>query len=264
MQVTETLSDGLKRAFTVVLPPPTSRSRRTERLADLGKTLSLPGFRPGKVPPVVVRQRYGTAVTAEVLEESVKRRPSRCSTSAACARRCSPSVDLLNQDAVAAAGVSTDLEFKVELEVLPDITLPDFGAIELTRLKAEAAPDVAGQGTGGHRRPQPRRSRRSPPRSLANAAPRRARWSSWTTPGASTATEFPGGKAADARVEVGGEGFIPGFTEQIEGIRPGETRNDPGNVPRRLRGTDSWPARQAEFEITAKRIERARCAGGRR
>ena len=78
MQVTETLSDGLKRGFTVVVPAADIEERRTARLADLGKTLRLPGFRPGKVPPPVVRQRYGTAVTAEVLEEASTRRPSRC------------------------------------------------------------------------------------------------------------------------------------------------------------------------------------------
>src|SRR2546423_10691069 len=71
MQVTETLSEGLKRAYTVVLPAADLEGKRTAKLAELGKTLRLPGFRPGKVPLPVVRQRYGSAVAAEVLEESV-------------------------------------------------------------------------------------------------------------------------------------------------------------------------------------------------
>ena len=71
MEVTETLSEGLKRAYTVVVSAADIESKRSARLADLGKTLSLPGFRPGKIPPTVVRQRYGNAVTAEVLEQSV-------------------------------------------------------------------------------------------------------------------------------------------------------------------------------------------------
>ena len=71
MQVTETLSEGLKRGFTVVVPGADIEARRTARLTDLGRTLRLPGFRPGKVPLPIVRQRYGMAVTAEVLEESV-------------------------------------------------------------------------------------------------------------------------------------------------------------------------------------------------
>ncbi|HST74633.1 MAG TPA: trigger factor family protein, partial [Acetobacteraceae bacterium] len=62
MQVTETLSDGLKRAYSVIVPAADIASRRTARLTEVGKTLRLPGFRPGKVPLPVVRQRYGTAV----------------------------------------------------------------------------------------------------------------------------------------------------------------------------------------------------------
>src|SRR5487761_2146164 len=71
MQVTETLSEGLKRAYTVVVPAADIETRRLRRLTDLGKRLRLSGFRPGKVPLPVVRQRYGTAVTAEVMQESV-------------------------------------------------------------------------------------------------------------------------------------------------------------------------------------------------
>ncbi len=71
MQVTETLSDGLKRGYTVVLPAENLDSRRNARLADLGRTINLPGFRPGKVPLAIIRQRYGTAVSAEVVDQSV-------------------------------------------------------------------------------------------------------------------------------------------------------------------------------------------------
>jgi trigger factor len=63
MQVTETLSDGLKRGFTVILAAADLESRRSERLTSLGKSLRLPGFRPGKVPLPIVKQRYGSAVS---------------------------------------------------------------------------------------------------------------------------------------------------------------------------------------------------------
>ncbi len=71
MQVIETLSDGLKRGYTVVLAAADLDTRRAERLTTLGKTLRLPGFRPGKVPLPIVKQRFGTAVSAEVVEEYV-------------------------------------------------------------------------------------------------------------------------------------------------------------------------------------------------
>jgi trigger factor len=61
MQVTETLSEGLKRAYAVVVPAADIEDRRASRLSELAKQVNLPGFRPGKVPMPIVRQRFGGA-----------------------------------------------------------------------------------------------------------------------------------------------------------------------------------------------------------
>ena len=137
MQVTETLSEGLKRAYTVVVPAADIETKRAARLANLAKTLKLPGFRPGKIPPMVVRQRFGTAVNAEVLEESVTEATQQVLTERGLRPALQPKIDVLSLDPSGGAG--KDLEFKVELELLPEITLPDFGAIQLTRMKVETA-----------------------------------------------------------------------------------------------------------------------------
>src|SRR6202161_739621 len=113
MQVTETLSDGLKRNYTVVLPVADLESRRTERLTTLGQTLRLPGFRPGKVPMPIVKQRYGTAVSAEVLEESVNDATQRVLSDRGLRAATQPKVDVVSLDE------TKDLEFKVEVELMP-------------------------------------------------------------------------------------------------------------------------------------------------
>ncbi len=71
MQVTETLSDGLLRSYAVRVPADEIEQSTRARLADIGKTLRLPGFRPGKVPANLIRKRYGSSVMAEVLQETV-------------------------------------------------------------------------------------------------------------------------------------------------------------------------------------------------
>ena len=166
MQVTETLSEGLKRAYTVVVPAADIESKRAARLANLGKTLNLPGFRPGKIPPTVVRQRYGTAVNAEVLEELVSEATQQVLTERGLRPALQPKIDVVSLDPSGSAG--KDLEFKVELELLPEITLPDFGAIQLD-------PD---EGRGAQRRRWTRRSRTSP---SATARSSRSRRRSWAT-----------------------------------------------------------------------------------
>ena len=98
MQVTETLSEGLKRAYTVVVPAADLETKRAARLANLAKTLKLPGFRPGKIPPVVVRQRFGTAVNAEVLEESVTEATQQVLTERGLRPALQPKIDVLSLD----------------------------------------------------------------------------------------------------------------------------------------------------------------------
>src|SRR5579863_5636103 len=107
MQVTETLSEGLKRAYTVVVPAADIESKRTAKLTDLGKTLRLPGFRPGKVPLPVVRQRYGTAVTAEVLEASVNEATEKVLSERKMRPALQPKIDLVSVDT--GSGAAKDL-----------------------------------------------------------------------------------------------------------------------------------------------------------
>ena len=67
MQITETTAEGLKREFKVVIPAADIEQRVTSRLTEIGRSVRLPGFRPGKVPMTVLRSRYGSAVMGEVL-----------------------------------------------------------------------------------------------------------------------------------------------------------------------------------------------------
>ena len=71
MNVTETISEGLKREFKVTISADDIDTKVTERLSELAPTLKLPGFRPGKVPTALVKKRFGQSVLGEVLEKSV-------------------------------------------------------------------------------------------------------------------------------------------------------------------------------------------------
>ncbi len=223
MQVTETLSEGLKRGFTVVVPAADIESRRTARLADLGKQLRLPGFRPARCRCRVVRQRYGTAVNAEVLEELVNEATQQVLSDRGLRPAMQPKVDVVSLT----PDKNTDLEFKVEVELLPEITPPDFSGIELTRLRAE----VAGEDVD---------------RALNEIAGRARDFEDVTEDrGAETGdmatvdftgsidgTPFPGGAGTDTDVEIGGSGFIPGFSEQMVGHAPGRHPHHHRHVPR--------------------------------
>lgn len=253
MQVTETLSEGLRRAFSVVVPAADIEQRRTARLTDLGRTLRLPGFRPGKVPLPVVRQRYGTAVTAEVLEESVNQATQQVLSERGLRPAMQPKVDLVSKDL--GPGAATDLEFTVELELLPEFTLPDFGTVSLTRMKSEVDEetiDKALQDIARHNRD----FEEVPAEELGDRGAEKGEFLTVDYIGRVDGEEFGGGSATDQRIEVAGDGFIPGFTEQLEGMRPGETRTITVTFPTPY-AAEQLAGKTAQFEIAAKKIERA-------
>ncbi|HET6306103.1 MAG TPA: trigger factor [Rhodopila sp.] len=251
MQVTETLADGLRRNYTVVLPVADLESRRTERLTTLGKTLRLPGFRPGKVPMPIVRQRYGTAVSAEVLEESVNEATQKVLSERGLRPVQNPKVDLVTQNPTSLEG---DLEFTLTMELLPDITLPDFGAIELTRLKAEVAPDVVDKALeqiakfNSTHIPVPEEDL-----AARDSGAKVGEILTVDFVGKIEDVAFEGGTATDVPVEIGGSGFIPGFAEQLEGARPGETRTINVTFPENY-GKAELAGKAATFEITVKQL----------
>jgi trigger factor len=253
MQVTETLSEGLKRAYTVVVPAADIESKRTARLANLGKTLALPGFRPGKVPLTVVRQRYGTAVTAEVLEASVSEATQQVLSERGLRPALQPKVDVVSLDA--AGGTAKDLEFKVELELLPEITLPDFSAISLNRMKVEVSPETVDRALADVAR-RNRELTEITPGELGDRGAAKGEVLSVDYVGRIEGAEFPGGTGNDIDVEIGGEGFIPGFSEQLEGLKPGETRTIEVTFPAEY-GVPDLAGKSATFEVTGKKLSRS-------
>jgi trigger factor len=255
MQVTETLSDGLKRAYTVVVPASDIESKRSARFANLGKTLALPGFRPGKVPLTLVRQRYGTAVTAEVLEESVGEATRQVLSERGLRPAQQPKVDVISLDiGGGAAGPAKDLEFKVELELLPEISLPDFGAISLTRMKVEASAETVDKTLADIAR-RGRELVEITPEELGERGAAQGEALTVDYVGRVDGEEFPGGAGTDVAVDVAGEGFIPGFTEQLEGMKPGESRAIEVTFPTEY-AVPNLAGKPATFEITAKKLSR--------
>ncbi len=250
MQVTETLSDGLKRGYTVVVPAADIESRRRERLAELARTVRLPGFRPGKVPTTVVRQRFGEAVHSEVLEASVQEATRMMLTERKLRSAGEPRVNVVTLPLIRDAAPK-DLEFSVELELLPDIQLPDLAALSLTRLKAEPQAEVIDRALGELARRQ---------RTLEDVTePRPAEAGDILTidyAGHIDGTAFPGGTATDAAVEVAGPGFIPGFTEQLVGLSPGESRQLNVTFPAEY-GATELAGKAAVFDVTAKQLQHA-------
>ena len=245
MQVTETLQDGLKRGWSVTVPVADIEGKRTAKLQEIGKTIRLPGFRPGKVPLNIVRQRYGTAVMSEVLEESVNSATQQVLTDRGLRAAGQPKVDVTQLDD------KQDLQFNVEVELLPEIAMPDFAALHLTRLRAEPSPE-------------------SIDKALTELAARRRKLEDVTEDrGAQTGdtltvdflgkvdgVPFTGGTGTGMAVELGGAGFIPGFSEGMEGMRPGEERQINVTFPEEYHAKE-LAGKPATFDLKATALQQS-------
>ena len=247
MQVTETLSEGLKRGFNVVLPAADIEAKRAKRLAEVAKTVSLPGFRPGKVPMTVVKKRYEGAITAEILEESVNAAATQVLTDRNLRTASQPQIEIVS------LADGQDVVFSINAELLPDITMPDFAAITLTRLKAEPSDE-------------------SIDKTLAEISKRQQTFTTLegddvvpaeightltvSYVGKIDGVAFEGGTGNDADIELGGTGYIPGFAEGMVGMKPGDERQINVTFPENY-GSKELAGKAATFDITAKALKKA-------
>ena len=251
MQITENVSDGLKREFDVKVPAAALEARVAERLGELKDRVRINGFRPGKVPLAHLKKLYGRSVMAETIETVVRETNAKIVDERGLKLAMEPKVTM-PQEAVEVEKVlegKSDLAYRLDLEVLPKIELADFSNITLERLVAEvteAEIDAAVQKLAEETKPYNRKGEGA---KVENGDRVMINFS-----GKIAGVPFEGGSGEDVGVNVGSGTFIPGFEDQLMGMTVGETRlvkvTFPGNyTSAQLAGKD------AEFEVTVKSID---------
>ncbi|MFT8718290.1 trigger factor [Acetobacter sp.] len=244
MQVTETLSEGLKHAFTVVVPSAELEKKEEARLKEVAAAANLPGFRPGKVPLSVIRQRYGQSVKGEVLEQAVNDSLRDLFQERDLRPAQQPKVDV-----VSGGDGKGDLELKVETEVLPEIKEPDLSDLSLVRLKSTPDAETVDKALNDIAKRQREFVTIEEVRPAAKGDVLVVDFL-----GKQDGVPFEGGTAEDINVEIGGEGFIPGFAEQIEGMKPGEEKVITVTFPEDY-GATELAGKEATFDIKAKELK---------
>ncbi|MBO1073553.1 trigger factor [Roseomonas marmotae] len=252
MQVTEQAAEGLKRGFSVVVPAADIAAARDARLAALAKDVRIPGFRPGKVPTSVVKQRFGQAVMGEVLDEQVQSATRSVIEERGLRPAMQPKIELTN------FADGADLEFTIELEQLPEIPLPDFSAIELEKPVTKVSDEEVTKAIEGiasrNRAMEDVTEDRAAAQGDVVVTDFEGRLVDEAAEGG-LAEPFQGGTGTDMPVEIGGAGFIPGFAEGMEGIKVGETRDVKVTFPADY-GAAELAGKDAVFKLTAKKLQK--------
>jgi trigger factor len=244
MQIVETTNEGLKRAYTVKIPAKEIEARIDAEVKKVAPQVRMPGFRPGKVPANLIRKMHGAALHSDAFNASVQESVNTLMREKKLRPALQPKVDL--RDGYAEG---KDAELKVEVEVLPEIEAPSVEGIKLEKLTvpvSDAAIDEALQRLASNQKnyvdaPKGRKSAAGD-RMMIDFA------------GRVGGKEFDGGKAEDQSLVLGSGNFIPGFEDQLTGLKAGDSKTIkvtfPADYPAaELKGKD------AEFDVTVKSIQ---------
>ena len=251
MQVTETLSEGLKREFKVVVPAAELDAKVNVRLDELKDRVRINGFRPGKVPVAHLKRVYGRSAMAEVIEATVRDTNNQIVSERGYKLAADPKVTLpTEQDAVEKLiSGQSDLDYTMAVEIVPPIELTDFKAIKLTKLTSEVTDAEVDEALA-------RITEQNKPYSAKPEGEKAAKDDRVVISFAGTidGAPFEGGSAEDSVVLIGSNTFIPGFEDQLIGIGVGETRTLKVTFPQHY-GKETLAGKNAEFVVTAKSIE---------
>jgi trigger factor len=247
MNVTETSADGLKREYKITIAADEVEDQVTRRLDEIGRTVRIPGFRPGKVPMPMLRRRFGSAVRNEVLESAVHDSSHKAMQEGNLRPALPPRVEILS------AAEGADVEYTMSVEVLPELPQPDFAGLQLEKLVADVPDEDVDKAL--ERMAESQRKSEPVERPAASGDIIVA-----DIVGRFGETEIPGSRGEDRQIELGADGLLPGFTEQLLGVSAGEKRDVYITFPEDYGNTD-LAGKEGAFEVNVKEVrERAPAA----
>ncbi len=247
MQTVETLNEGLKRAYTLTIPAKDIDARVDAELKRVAPQVRMPGFRPGKVPANLVRKMHGPALHQDALNSSIQEGIQALIAEQQLRPAIQPSVEL-----VEGYEPGKDAELKVELEVLPQVPAPAIDGLKLEKLTVPADDAVIDE-------------------QLQKFADQTKRWDD-TEEGyvakmgdlvtvdfvgkTMDGVAFEGGTGSDMAVELGAGRLIPGFEDQIVGVKAGDERQIKVTFPEDYQAKE-LAGQDATFDLVVKSVKTA-------
>lgn len=238
MQVNEVTSEGLKREYKVVVDAASIEAATEGKLKAMGSRVRIAGFRPGHVPLPVLKQRYGKSVMGEVLEETVRHSSQSVLRDKGLRPALQPKIQI---DDYKEGG---SLAFTMTLEILPQMPEMDFSAIELERLVFDIEDASIEEGIT---RLAKRNRNLNPVRDGAKA--KNSDVVVIDFKGSVDGVFFEGGEAKKFQLELGSGQFIPGFEDQLIGVKKGDETTVTVTFPETYHKAD-LAGKEAKFAIT--------------
>lgn len=251
MQVTETLKEGLKREIKVVIPATDLKAKLEDRLEDAKNKVQIKGFRPGKVPVQHIHKLYGRSFMAEIINEILNETPQTILRERSERSATQPKVNMSEDEQQAEKVLSgnADFDFTLSYEILPAIDLKDTSNISITRHVVEI-PNAEIE--------QQIEKIFSSNRNFTtkDGAAEDGDRVTMDFLGKIDGVAFDGGAAEDSPLVLGSNSFIPGFEDQLIGIKAGDEKVITVTFPEDY-NADHLAGKVATFDIKAKEVASA-------
>ena len=244
MQIKETTNQGLKRAYQLTIPAKDIDSRVDAEIKKVAPQVRMPGFRPGKVPANLVRKMHGEQMHAQAMNDVIRESVDSLMSDKALRPAMQPKIELGD-----GYEKGKDIELNIELEVLPDVQAPSTDGISLERLTVpvsdaevdEALTRIAGQN-----------------KSYKDAAKSKKAADGDQIVidfvGKLDGVEFEGGKGEGAALVLGSNTFIPGFEEQLVGVKAGDEKTITVTFPAEYQA-EHLAGKEATFDVTVESVK---------
>lgn len=246
MQVTETLNEGLKREYAITVTADELEAKVNEKLAEAQPEVEMKGFRKGKVPMALLKKQFGQRVLGESMQEAIDNAMSKHFEESGDRPAMQPQVKMTNEDWKEGDDVNVEMSY----EKLPEIPEVDFSKVEVEKLVAKASEDEVTEAL----------------KNLAETAQDFQDRKKGTKSqdgdqvvidfvGKVDGEAFDGGSAEDYPLVLGSNSFIPGFEEQLVGLKEGEEKAVEVTFPEEY-GAENLAGKPAVFDVTVKAVKK--------
>ena len=244
IKTVETENEGLKRAFMLTIPAKDIEARVDQEIKRIAPQVRMPGFRPGKVPPNLIKKMHGESIQQEALSSAVQQGVQKLLSDQKLRPAMQPEIELGEGYAH-----GKDAEVKVRLETLPEVPTPQIDGLKLERLTVEA--DDGAVEAQMRQLASSQKQWETAPKSHKAA---RGDLVVIDYVGTADGEEFAGGTGEGMSVEIGSGTLIPGFEDGLIGAKGGEERKVkvtfPGDYP-----AENLKGKPAEFAVKVTEVK---------
>ncbi|GGB60671.1 trigger factor [Roseibium aquae] len=247
MQVTETLAEGLKRELKIEIPAGDLAAKLDAYMEDMKSKAQIKGFRPGKVPVAHLKKMYGRQAMAEILSNTIQETSRQAIEERDERPALNPDIDLPEDEAEKILSGEADLSFSMKYDILPSFEIIDFSTIEIERPVVEVAETEVDERLNEI-------AQNSKPFEQKDGAAENGDRVTMAYVGKLEGEPFEGGADENGQLVLGSGQFIPGFEEQLVGVKAGDEKTIDVTFP------EDYPAahlagKTAQFDITVKQID---------